>query len=190
MGGPSNPGRIKAYLPSGKMKQNFLAAYPVHKYEIGLGLLNSADYESALSFWYIVNFAPYEGFRMKDWRDYRATQANSRCIQLNETDWQLNRVYAFGGVEFLRKIVKPVSGTVTVYRTRSGATTAVTSPVDYTTGIANPVGHVDGDTYTWTGEFDVPVTFVNDEWTDNALEATTQNLQVSTGSIQLEEILF
>jgi hypothetical protein len=41
-------------------------------------------------------------------------------------------------------------------------TSTITPTIDYTTGQATVTGHVAGDTYTWTGQFDVPVAFVND----------------------------
>lgn len=99
------------------------------------------------------------------------------------------RRHLFGGIEYLRSIKKPcASPASTVYRTRSGSTTLISATVDTTTGIATISGHVVGDTYTWAGEFDVPVTFVDDEWT-SSLEVNTQNLHVMSQSIKLEELL-
>jgi uncharacterized protein (TIGR02217 family) len=187
-GGPSNPGRQKAYLPNGRLKQNFLATMPKHYFDVSHGVRSRDDFQSVLDLWYVVNFTPYEGFRFRDWRDFRATQANTRLTNIAGNDWQLQRKHVFGGVEFLRKIVKPVSGTVVVYRTRLGAVTTATVVVDSTTGVVTITGHVSGDTYTWTGEFDIPVTFVDDEW-QGQLEVHTDNLHVVSGSIKLEELM-
>ena len=45
-----------------------------------------------------------------------------------------------------------------------------------------------GDVYTVLGQFDLPMTFTNDEWVTN-LEATVQDLYQSPDPILLEEIL-
>jgi uncharacterized protein (TIGR02217 family) len=65
-------------------------------------------------------------------------------------------VYPSGGVNGLRKIVKPVFGSVKVYDGDS----LVTASVDTTTGV---VTGVLGDSLTWTGEFDTPVRFDTDQ---------------------------
>ena len=74
-----------------------------------------------------------------------------------------------------------------MYRTRAGVVTTASAAIAYTTGVATITGHVGGDTYTWTGEFDVPVTFSDDEWT-GSLEVNTENLFVMSGAIKLEEV--
>jgi hypothetical protein len=91
-------------------------------------------------------------------------------------------------LEVLRIIQKPVAGSVTVFRTRSGVVTTATTVTDPTTGLVAVTGHIAGDTYTWTGEFDVPVTFTDDEWM-SAMEVNTDNLHLDSSSIKLEEIL-
>lgn len=187
IGGPSVPGRKKVYMPNGDMVQDFVATMPVHKYDVSHGLRSRADFQTVLDLWYVVMFTPYLGFRLKDWRDYQATQANSKLSLITGSTWQLQRRHVFGGIEFLRPIKKPVSATVVVYRTRGGTVTTATATIDYTTGIATISGHTAGDTYTWSGEFDMPVTFTDDEWT-GSLEVNTQNLHVMSGQIKLEEV--
>ncbi len=187
LGGPTVPGRTKTYLPNGQLQQDFTATAALHKYEISLGLLTRDEHLGALNLWYVVNLTPYEGFRFKDWRDFEATQANSKLTLITGSTYQLQRKYTFGGIDLLRDITKPVSAGVVVYRTRSAVVSVASASIDYTTGIATISGHVGGDTYTWTGEFDVPVTFTDDEWT-GTLEVATTNLHVEAGTIKLEEI--
>jgi uncharacterized protein (TIGR02217 family) len=185
-GGPTVPGRTKAYTPSGKLRQNFVASAPIHKFDVSHGLRQAADYQTVLDLWYVVMLTPYEGFRFRDWRDYRATTTNSRCTLITGSTYQLQRVHVFGGVEVLRAIYKPVAGVV-ITRTRSGTPSTATHTLDTTTGIATISGHVAGDTYTWAGEFDLPVTFSSDEWV-STLQAAAPNLLVVNQSIPLEEI--
>lgn len=190
VGGPTVTGRRKTYLPNGDLSQNFLATQAIHKYDVSHGLRSRADFQSVLDLFYVVMFTPYSGFRYKDWRDFLLTQENSKLSSIggDPTLFQLQRRHLFGGIEHLRNIKKPIASTIVVYRTRTGAVTMVSAAVDYTTGIATISGHVSGDTYSCTGEFDVPVTFTDDDWT-GSLEVSTQNLHVMSSSIKLEELL-
>jgi uncharacterized protein (TIGR02217 family) len=176
-GGPTVPGRTKIYTPAGKLRQNFLASAPIHKYDVSHGLRSIEDAKELLDLWYVVMFTPYEGFRFKDWRDYRLTQTNSKLTLVEGSTYQINRVYTFAGIEFLRPITKPV-GDVVVYDADSnvlGSTTdTTTGQVEIDSG--TPAGCV--------GEFDVPVTFTDDEWV-----GTLHTLNfVDMGAIKLEEI--
>jgi uncharacterized protein (TIGR02217 family) len=184
-GGPFQPGRRKLYDGSGRLTQTFTNDLALHRYDISHGIKSRADYQAIVDLFYVVMFTPYAGFRFKDWRDYQLTQANSRLVLVSGSNYQIHRVHAFGGQEFLRPIYKPRSGVV-VYRKRSGVTSAATATVDTTTGVATISGHVSGDTYSCEGDFDVPVTFVDDEWIGE-LQGSTGNLFV-TSSIKLEEI--
>ena len=53
--------------------------------------------------------------------------------------------------------------------------------------VATISGHTSGDTYSWTGEFDVPVTFTDDEWIAE-MRGYTERLFMSSLPIKLEEI--
>lgn len=184
------PGRTIATLPNGKTQQNFLASMPITTCDLSHGVRSAADYQVVLDAWYIVNFTPYEGLRVKNHRDYIATLLNTSAtfVSGSTTVLQLQRKHTFGGITFLRDITKPcVSPAVVVYRTRTGTTASITSTVDTTTGLATISGHIVGDTYTWTGEFDVPMTFATNEWSAS-LEVNTSNLHVISGNINMREI--
>lgn len=187
-GGPVGS-RTKTYLPNGQLQQQFNYARPLHRYDISFGIKTLADFEAIRALFYVVMFTPYEGFRMRDWNDYEAAPSNSTLTNTSGSSWQLQRVYTVGGTSFKRDIVKPESGTVTVYRTRAGSTTTIAPAITYTTGIASISGHQEGDTYTWAGRFDVPVTFEDDNALagielDGLEDAILQGLP----SILLEEI--
>lgn len=186
-GGPTLPGRSKTYLPSGQLRQNFIASQMIHRFDISHGMRNNADHQLVLDTFYVVMLTPYEGFRFRYWADYRATQTNSRLTLITGSTYQLQRVHTFGGVEVLRNIYKPVSGTVTIYRNRASVVTVATATIDTATGIATISGHSSGDTYTWEGQFDLAVTFSDDEWISQ-LQATLTNIAVIPPPIRLEEI--
>lgn len=180
-GGPTNPGRVKAYTRSGKLSQGFHASMPIHRYDVSHGIRSKADFQRVLDLWYVVNFTPYVGFRFKDHRDYQATQSNSALTLISGTTYQLQRAYTFGASTFLRDIFKPVTGTVVVY---NAGGTPLTATIDYTTGIATVPS---GTPAKWAGEFDVPVTFTDNEWA-SSLEVHTENLHLRIDPIKLEEI--
>lgn len=177
VGGPMVPGREKNYTTAGKLRQNFTAAMPVHKYDVSHGLRTRDDFQSVLDLWYVVMFTPYEGFRFKDWRDYLLTRTNSRMVLVTTGHYQIYRVHTFGGIEFLRPIYKPV-GQVTVY---DGGGSTCLGTTDTTTGIYTVTS---GTPATCVGEFDVPVTFTDDEWTITMQQTNF----VDSGPIKLEEI--
>ncbi len=181
--------RQKAYTGSGRLTQQFNWAHAKHEMDVSHGVRSRADFQAVLDLFYVVMANAYEGFRVKDWRDYQATQLNSVVSDTGDspTEWQLQRKHVIGAASYLRDITKPVSATVVVYRTRAAVVSVATATVTYTTGRVAISGHQTGDTYTWEGEFDVPMTFVNDEWTAD-LEVGTVNLFVTSQPILLEEI--
>jgi uncharacterized protein (TIGR02217 family) len=187
-GGPYVVGRTKRYGASGSLTQNFIASMPMHRYDLSHGVRSREDFQSVLDAFYVVMFTPYAGLRYKDWRDFKATQANSKLTLITGATYQLQRKHLFGGVTVLRDIKKPVTGTVVVYRTRSGSVTTATASIDYTTGIATISDHAGGDSYAWAGEFDVPVTFTDDEWTASLEIANDATAWMTSGAIKLEEI--
>lgn len=179
-GGPTNPGRVKAYTRSGKLSQGFYASMPIHRFDVSHGIRSQADYQAILDLWYVVNFTPYTGFRFKDHRDFQATRTNTALTLISGSTYQLQRAYTVGATTFLRDIFKPVTGTVVVY---NAAGAALTATVDYTTGQAD----VTGTPETWAGEFDVPVTFTDNEWA-SSLEVHADNLHLRIDPIKLEEL--
>lgn len=175
---------------SGRQWTNREWDYPLHRYQVAHAVKTNADFELVRSLFYVVA-GGYEGFRFKDWSDYEATLDNSRLVLRDgsPTLWQLSRVYTSGPREFVRPIYKPCADPAPqVYRTRSGITTLITASVDTTTGFATFSGHVSGDTYRWVGEFDVPVTFADDELDSEIVDDGGDDFLIRWPSIVLEEI--
>lgn len=79
-------------------------------------------------------------FRFKDWGDFELTHAQSNLLALTPTTWQVRKVYGADEPAFqeIRKITKPVSGTVEVKN--SGVTlTAGASAGNYAMGLSTGV---------------------------------------------------
>lgn len=194
-GGPTAK-RRKVYTESGGLvTQIFLRSQPLHRYRFDFGNKLLEDAEAVRDFFYVVMFgAPggggYQGFRVRDWNDYRLTQAKSRLVFLSGTQWQIYRRYAAGATgAFLRKVKKTEAGTETVYRTRSGVVSVAAATVDPNTAIATISGHLAGDTYTCEANFDIPVTFESDDALASvALDGNVDQILQSLGEIELEEL--
>lgn len=175
------PGRTLLRYPGGGLEQDFLASAPILRCDLSHGVRSAAGYQSILDAWMVVMFTPYEGLRVKNWRDYRATSTNSAVASLGGGTYQLQRKHTFASVSYYRDITKPVSGTVAVF---DAGGTPLTATVDYTAGTFTVAS---GTPSYWTGEFDFPMTFSDNEW-QATLEVSTQNLHVAVGSIAMEEV--
>lgn len=150
----------KAYMQGGQRITNREATHPLHQYSIAKPARDRVDFEDLRAFFYVVG-GDADGFLMKDWGDFRAAQTNTSLSLVTGSTYQLNRLYSYGGRTYVRPIQKP-KNSIQVFRTRSGVTSDITvggASVNYTTGIVTIGGHVSGDTYTWSGEFYVPVAF-------------------------------
>jgi uncharacterized protein (TIGR02217 family) len=185
-GGPRQR-REKSIVNSGRMKQDFQWTRPLHLYDISYGIKSQANFEEVRSLFYLVMFTPYDGFRVRDWNDYQCTQANSSLTFISGTQWQMCRKYTHVATSYLRPVFKIV-GTPIIYRTRSAVVTVASASVDNNTGVATISGHVGGDTYTWLGEFDVPVTFQDDTMDQIELDGNWNRVLQNLPSIKLEEI--
>lgn len=129
----------------------------------------------------------YEGFRWKDWSDYRAVDSPIGVGNGTRSQFQLVKRYAVGGSFYDRIITKPVPGSVVVKV--NGVVTAAT--VNTANGLITlPFVPSNGLSVTATFEFDVPVQFQEDSCTLTLLGAVAetgeQMWQIS--SLSVEEI--
>ena len=159
----------------------------LHYFEVSQAIKSREAFERVRAFFYVVA-GRFDAFRFKDFSNYRVGQA-AGVLQaiVAGTTYQMFKAERFGAREYLRRILKPVNGTVTVYRTRTGVTTAISPAIDYTTGVVTVSGHVSGDTYAWSGEFDVPVNFTDDSMETAQQVGPDQGMLMSWPSIQLRE---
>ncbi|MGH8585285.1 MAG: DUF2460 domain-containing protein [Gammaproteobacteria bacterium] len=170
VGGPQYSTDV-VVVRSGHEKRNVNWSRSRGRWEMGERQVDTRELQAIIGFF---RARRAQGFRWKDWADYRATRTpvehNGVTTQGLLGDgvasggnfYQLNKLYDSGGVSELRKILKPVSGTVEIYKNGDLITSGFT--IDYTNGLVtfsavqNPP-----DTLTWIGEFDVPVRFDSDE---------------------------
>jgi uncharacterized protein (TIGR02217 family) len=152
----------QAFAQSGQRVFNLYDPNPIREYRLSHPLRNQADFEELRAFFHAVRGV--DPFLFRDPSDYIATTANTSLTLISGSDWQMNRIYVAPTRTSIRPIYKPAAG-ARIIRTRGGTPSDVTagSTINTTNGRVSITGHVVGDTYTWTGTFNVPVYFTEPE---------------------------
>lgn len=122
------------------------------------------------------------GFRLKNWVDYKAKNEVLGVMTENTQSFQLKITSSAGGYTTEKTIRKPVVGRVKVFA--DGV--EVAAIIDYTKGIIT-VNAAIGSTISWSGEYDIPVRFDNDDihW---SVDAKTGNTFIMGTDVDLVEI--
>ena len=160
------------------------------QWNVAQGIRDKSDMDSIRAFFVNVKGRAI-GFRFKDWGDYELVDSNIGTGDGIETTFLLTKTYTVGALSYVRRIFKPVSGTLVVKV--DGVTVPIGAgstevAVDYTTGtlvFGADVIPADTKPVTVSGEFDTPVRFDTDQ-----LSASHEGFIVeSWTSIPLVEIL-
>lgn len=127
-----------------------------HAYDVGFAIRSASDYLLVKTHFHAMR-GRAKSFPFLDPIDFKVSQTAGVLIA-SGSDWQMVYRYGSGAGVYDRKITRPRTGTVAVFRTRSGVMSNVTgsATITYTTGKVAITGHVGGDTYAWSGEFFVP----------------------------------
>lgn len=162
-----------AELSSGYESRNIAWDMPRHRYIVTLLNRPQAELDDVKAHFLSVRGRGH-GFRFRDWADYSAASTVGLLgsgVGSGVAAYQINKRYVSGAQALTRKIVKPIDGTLIVYKNAVAQTIVPSAPgsgqvtVNYTTGVVTfggtaPTG---GDTLTWAGEFDVPVRYDTDQ---------------------------
>ena len=142
-------------LRSGFDRRNINWSVPLGKYSIIFTALTEADHELVYNA-HMASFGAAIGFRFKDYVDFQATNevlgTGTGALQT----LQLTKTYSFGPLDLVRNIVKPVNAILYADGVE------IVSSLDTTTGLITFTADL-GSEITWTGEFDVPVQFDDDQ---------------------------
>ncbi|MBM9595204.1 phage distal tail protein, Rcc01695 family [Roseitranquillus sediminis] len=120
-GGPERRTEVVA-LANGFEERNTPWEHSRRRYDAGVGLRSLADIDVLIAF-FEARRGRLHGFRWKDWTDWTSSapskEPSSADQRLGMGDgeklsFQLGKTYASGGASYVRPIVKPVAGTVSV----------------------------------------------------------------------------
>lgn len=172
-GGPEGSTTIVRSPFSGVSQRNVNRYDKLHRYSINTSLLTQTQLNGLRDFFQCRD-AQGRGFRLKDWTEFWASSDGTPQAPIgtpnqfgtgdgSTTVFGLYKTYTSGGVSRMRRIVKPVSGTVSIYKGASLQTLTTDYTIDYTTGIVTfVVAPTNGTAVKWTGKFDVPCYFGTD----------------------------
>lgn len=175
-GGPTWNTR-KVGLRSGITRRNIQRSRPLHSFTGSFDRRDSVAIATLLATFNATRGAAY-GFRFKNPMDYEVTDSPLVTADGTVQEVQLTREFTFG-LETVQVPVRKPNNDVQLYAN----SVAIGSSVDTTTGIVTFTAN-NGDVITWSGTFDLPVHFVNDEFM-----ATIENWDATTVDLQLEEDL-
>lgn len=156
-GGPTWKTR-KIGLKNGFVRRNPQRTRPMYRFNIVYRNLMPGDHAKVIDAFNACMGGVF-GFRIKDWSDFEADDQVLAAVGSGAPQTvQLIKTYAFGSRAIARKIVKPVTGTVEL----TSNNVPIASSVDYTTGLVTYTAP-NAEVIRWSGQFDVPVTFSDDE---------------------------
>jgi len=165
-----------------------------HEFDVSFAVRTVSDYALVRTHFNVMR-GRSRTFPFKDYLDFAVTAAEGVCFDdTTSTDGlQLFKRYGSGADAYDRKITRPRTGTLAIYRTRSMVTTNVTgsATIDYTTGRFTVTGDQPGDVYTWSGEFWVPCRYGADKLPAaiiNKQPGEDGELLVECGSIAVVEV--
>lgn len=188
-GGPEASTTIIRSPFSGVSQRNVNRLDQFNRYSIATALLTQAQLNNLRAF-FRCRDGMGRGFRLKDWSEFWASADGTPQAPIGTpmqfgagdgvaTDFGLYKRYVSAGVTRERRIVKPVSGTVAIYKNDVLQSSGYS--IDYATGIVSfGAAPANGHTLKWTGHFDVPVYFAADwfqvELNDAVSAISYQNL--------------
>lgn len=195
-GGPEKSTTIITSPFSGVSQRNVNRLDPLHRYSVNTALLTQSQLNALREFFHCRD-GMARGFRMKDCTEFWASSDGSFSSPIgtpnqfgtgdgSTTVFGLYKTYTSGGVTRTRRIVKPVSGSVSIYVNDVLKTVTTDYTIDYATGIVTFVTPpTDTHTLKWTGRFDVPVRFATDFFDVSANDAASA---ISYNNLPLLEI--
>ncbi|MGB4829586.1 MAG: DUF2460 domain-containing protein, partial [Paracoccaceae bacterium] len=160
-------------------------AHSRRRYDAGVGLRSLDDVETLIAF-FEARRGQLDGFRWKDWSDYKSCPASRAPAPLDQiigigdgaaTVYRLQKTYRSGMQTYVRPIVKPVLGTVLVAVAEDPKVEGLEFTVDPATGeVSFVVPPALGTRVTAGYEFDVPARF------------DTDRIQTSVASFQAGDV--
>lgn len=172
-GGPERKTEIVT-LGSGYEERNAVWANSRRRYDAGSGVKTLDDLSGVIAF-FEARLGRLYGFRFKDFADFKSCAPGGSLSPADQsigtgdgatTTFQLTKTYVSGPASWIRKIAKPVDGTVRVAVAGVEQTTGIT--IDTTTGLITfASAPANGAAITAGYEFDCAVRFDTDQLSIN-----------------------
>jgi len=141
---------------SGAEQRIALWQQSLRKWDIQYGVRLEDEADELITF-FQARQGRLNGFRWKDWNDFEAIDSPQAVYDTNKI--QLYKRYTSGGVNYDRKIIKPVAASLTL---KKNGTSFTNFTFDTITGIVTLAGGDYSGTWLASFEFDVPVRFDTD----------------------------
>jgi uncharacterized protein (TIGR02217 family) len=146
---------------SGNEQRNSNWSQARARYNVAHGVKTQTQLDVLIAF-FRARKGRADGFRFKDWTDYKVLAQAIGTGNGSATIFQLKKTYSSGAVTETRTITKPVQSTVVIYLAgvlQSGASYSVNTTNGAITFAAAPAN---GAAITADFEFDIPVRFDTD----------------------------
>ena len=174
----------------GHISRNAVGEDSYGEYDISFGIDSVKKADDVYNFWQARRGGLY-AFRFKDWSEFKSSGAavpvssgDQQMVQIDPTNFQLQKTYQDAAGSYSKPIKKPISGTVLVKDSTGDLTEGADYTVDYTTGKVQ-FGSAPSGIPTSGFHFHTPVVFKDQELSVSMLWED----QSSISSIVLMEIL-
>lgn len=178
-GGPTWVTR-RVGLKSGIVRRNAQRSRPMYRFVVLYQNLQPQDHQAIIDAFNACRAGVY-GFRLKDWSDFEATDQLVTVGTGAEQSIQLAKIYEFGNQNISRPIRKLISASLT------DDSAPLAASIDLNTGIATFTASV-GGIVRWSGVFDVPVMFEQDELLFAANNRTSHGLALTADVSLIEDL--
>lgn len=162
-------------LRSGIVRRNVIRTKPIHKFRGSFDRREAEIVQALLNTFNATRGGAY-GFRFRNPMDHEVTYQPIVIAEGGEQEVQLVKYYEFGTETAILPICKPAPDII-VFADGS----PISADVDYTTGWITFTASA-GQEIAWSGQFDIPVVFTNDDFV-----ATIEDWNTTTVDVQLEE---
>lgn len=132
-GGPEYSTNV-VLITSGFEQRNSNWSLPKFKTDVSHAARTKEQNDELIAFFHIAK-GKANSFLFKDWADYQCTQDTGVLINIDTGQHQLYKRYSNSAGSQDRKITRPKSGTVTIYKNGS----PLSATIDYTTGIVTEI---------------------------------------------------
>lgn len=175
-GGPEFKTRMAETI-SGNEQRNQDWSRSKHRYDVSHSINSEAEFQTVGAHFRMAR-GKLHTFRFRDWGDYRCTRTDGLLVPLTATTYQLHKVYGTEvGFQEQRKITRPYSGSVQVWKDGGLQATPANYTINHETGVVTFATAPSPAVLEAAFSFDVPCRYDTDQ-----LKATLIQYNAAAGS--------